>query len=47
MRPSPAVKGGFQPISRDTDNNTAMFIAGGRTNGANERSFVWRRGLQQ
>ena len=34
------VIGGLQPISSDTDNNAAMFIAGGRTKAANEKSFV-------
>ena len=33
--------GGLRQISRDTDNNAAMYIAGGRTKGANDRSFVF------
>ena len=33
--------GGLQPVSRDTDNNAAMYIAGGRTKGANEKFFIF------
>ena len=33
--------GGLQPISRDTDNNAAMYNCWGKTKGANQKSFVF------